>query len=139
MLIEVDERDLPRVIDYWRAIDKVTEFVSVREFFLTNTKDVCEHRPQKNTLEPFLRRPHITAHAGAKEGAEHCRDIVREVTYDTGRLIASHGFNLWYGGGSEGLMGCLIQGFNDELDRIGRKPDQYSIQIHSTGRSWIKP
>ncbi len=129
MLVEIDERDLKNVIAYWRALDKMAEFQSVADFFVRNIKEVCERSPQKQTLEPFLRRPHITAHAGAKNGAEHCRDTVREAAYSTGRLVAFHGFNLWYGGGQEGLMGCLIQGFNDELKQIERKPDQYSVQI----------
>ncbi len=99
-----------------------------KAFFSAGAKQACSHPTSKNALEPYLRRPHITLHCGAKEGSDQTGPLAKKIMYDAGVLVAQHGFNLWYGGGDVGLMGAAHKGFKDGIQHH-RYPDQYSVQI----------
>jgi predicted Rossmann-fold nucleotide-binding protein len=127
MFLEINELDLPEVIQSWGALDQLQN-ITPKAFFTTGAKDICAYPTSKNTLEPFLRRPHITLHCGAKEGSSETGPLANQLMYESGTLVARYGFNLWYGGGDAGLMGAAHKGFTDELQNR-RYPDQYSVQI----------
>jgi uncharacterized protein (TIGR00730 family) len=127
MFLEINELDLPDVIKSWSALDQLQN-VTPKAFFSTGAKDICTYPTSKNTLEPFLRRPHITLHCGAKEGSSETGPLAKEIMYESGAIVARYGFNLWYGGGDTGLMGAAHKGFTDALQKH-RYPDQYSVQI----------
>ncbi len=127
MLVEVDRRDLYRIIDYWKHMDKIEQTINdclLRESIET----VCEYPIKRETLSPFLLRPHITVHSGAREPEPFCKEIFERAMYETGQLVAANGFNLWYGGGDGGLMGLTAKGFFEQNRHYERK-DQYTIQI----------
>ncbi|MGB9152064.1 MAG: LOG family protein [Alphaproteobacteria bacterium] len=129
MFVEINRKALDGVLDHWEKMDSVSSPMAPAEFFSAHVKDVCARKPKKNTLEPFLRRPHVTLHGGSKEGSGVGRDIFIEGAYKSGYIAAQNGFNMWYGGGDTGLMGQFANGFNDAIKIHGRLPDQYLIQI----------
>ena len=129
MLVEINGKELDKILDFWEKMDGVSPRKSPAEFFGAHVKEVCAQKPKKYTLEPFLRRPHVTAHGGSKEGGGVSRDICMEGAHKSGYHAALNGFNLWYGGGQEGLMGQFAKGFNAAIREHGRRPDQYLIQI----------
>ena len=129
MMAEIFREDLSKAIDHWSRLDKGIGTTNASDFFVTSVRDILRTTPPKSTLEPFLRRPHIVVHGGSKEGTEHSKDQLGDLAERTGKLVASNGFSLWYGGGSKGLMGRIIKGFADEVKKSDGRDDQYSLQI----------
>ncbi len=124
MFVEVSEQNLrERVIPFWQEHAKA-KYEDPDVYFRQNIKNICERK--KYTLEPFFRRPSITIHAASTLGNDK---IFADTAYNAGKSVAREGFNLWYGGGKNGLMGKAVAGFIDERERIGALPDQYAIQV----------
>ncbi|MDP9128089.1 MAG: hypothetical protein M3N08_07525 [Pseudomonadota bacterium] len=127
ILAKIHADDLPNVMQHWAALPK-NDPLAIKQHFRSSVKTVCRHPVEKHAFERYLRRPHVTIHSGAREGNEHASARARNAAYTMGRLVATHGFNLMYGGGHQGLMGQSMKGFSDQL-AIQRFPDQYSIQV----------
>lgn len=127
MMLEIDPQDLRNVIDLWEKQDSL-EDIKLEEYFSIGAKNICLYPTHRNTLEPYLRRPHISVNCGSQEGSEEIAPQALDLIRRTGTLIARNGFNLRYGGGQTGLMGAVHQAFLDELKKQ-RYPDQYSMQI----------
>ena len=127
---EVDHTDLPRIVQNWRELEHPAPDSHPSEYFWRRAKDVCEHPTSTGTLIEFMLRPHITIHAGAKDGKPAFTQRLHDAAYKAGRLAAVHGFSVWNGGGGCGPMGATIQGFKDGIqENGGALPGQYSVQV----------
>ena len=67
MLVEIDGKGLDDALNYWEKIDAVSSSRPSAKLFSTYAKEICAQKPKRHTLEPFLRRPHVTLHGGSKE------------------------------------------------------------------------
>lgn len=130
MLVQVDGRDLRNIIETWRLADNYTG-QSDPCVLTRSLKDVCKYpvRPVTIGKAPFLWRPSITAHGGAREGAGHCKAALKRVAIRTGVYLAKAGYNLMMGGaGPTGVMHDVNEGYQRQLKKK-RFPNQFSIQI----------
>jgi predicted Rossmann-fold nucleotide-binding protein len=123
------EQNLERIVREWNEADHQKGYKVIKAMYRRSASKILGPGVvEKHTLEPYLRREHVTAHGGAKPGADHCRDHDRQVAMEIGAGIAELGFNLWYGGGEDGRMGDYLNGFLQQIQRH-RYPDQYSVQV----------
>ncbi len=128
MVVEIRKNILGMIIDHWQQLDKEAPSLDASNLSSTSIQKRFKNTSSPNTFEQFLRRPYIVVHAGSHIGAEHCPQI-RKDAREAGALVAAHGFSLLYGGGAGGLMGLVLEGFIEEMNKRGRRPDQYSVQV----------
>ncbi len=129
-MVQVSEDDLRNcVIPHWQKIDTSKDIHEVGRLYKKSIEEICGHKLEFGTLDPFLRRDIITVHAGSGSGDKDCSDLFLKNAFTVGYLTAQNKWNLSYGGGDTGGMGQVAKGYYAGLNECGRAEDQYSIQV----------
>lgn len=127
IFVAIDPDNLADVMKKWVTLDAL-QGIDPKSFFKSNIVNDLGIPAKKRCLMPYLLRPHITVHAGAKPGAPEFSEFMHEKMFRIGELVAIHGFNLWTGGGGTGLMKSTNDGFTSKQREL-KHPDQFSIQV----------
>jgi predicted Rossmann-fold nucleotide-binding protein len=129
-MVEVNEDEVKNlVIPHWKKIDAAKDIQELRRLYKISIEEVCGRDVAYGTMDPFMRRPIMTVHAGASPGDEDCSDLFLALAHKVGFLTAKHRWTLFYGGGETGGMGKVAKGFYAGLNAFGRADDQYSVQV----------